>query len=162
MNTSLRNWATPMVIAAFTISAVTGVLMFFHKADGLVKPVHEWLSWLLVAGATIHTIANKKQFLAYLKRKSGVSIIAAGAIVTLMAIVVPMKGGSGNPVMKIAKGLSSAPLETVASAAQKTPEQAVQMLETRGIKVSDKHDNITSIAAANNKKDIEVLAMLFE
>ena len=37
-------------MGAFTLSAVTGVLMFFHLDSGLNKAAHEWLSWAMVGG----------------------------------------------------------------------------------------------------------------
>ncbi|UWX58120.1 hypothetical protein NY406_02270 [Chlorobaculum sp. MV4-Y] len=44
MKPTLKSCATPLIIATFVISAVTGILIFFHKEGGLIKPVHEWLS----------------------------------------------------------------------------------------------------------------------
>lgn len=41
MTPTLKSWATPLVIATFIISAVTGILMFFHQEIGLIKPVYE-------------------------------------------------------------------------------------------------------------------------
>ena len=48
-----RPWITPVVIGAFTLSAVTGVLMFFHLDSGLNKTAHEWLSWAMVIGVVL-------------------------------------------------------------------------------------------------------------
>jgi len=162
MKPSLKSWATPLVIAAFIISGITGILMFFHKGDGLVKPVHEWLSWALVAGGAFHTATHWNSFKAYFTRSSSVAIIASGAIIALAAIVVPMQGGGGNPAMKISKALAAAPLETVASVARQTPEQAIEKLQKQGIKVVDARESITAIARENGKKDIAVLSLLFE
>jgi len=47
----MREWATPVTIGAFGLIALTGVMLFFKVQYGMVKPVHEWLSWLLVIGA---------------------------------------------------------------------------------------------------------------
>jgi hypothetical protein len=162
MKPSLKSWATPLVIAAFIISGITGILMFFHKDDGLVKPVHEWLSWALVAGGAFHTVVHWNSFKAYFTRNSSIAIIASGAIIALAAIVIPMQGRGGNPAMKIGKALASAPLETVASVAKQTPEQAIEILQKKGIKVLNTQESIAAIATENNKKDIEVLSLLFE
>lgn len=35
-----REWATPVAAGAFLLSAVTGVLIFFHIDSGLNKFVH--------------------------------------------------------------------------------------------------------------------------
>jgi hypothetical protein len=162
MKPSLKSWATPLIIATFIISGITGILIFFHKGDGLVKPVHEWLSWALVAGGAFHTATHWNSFKAYFTRGSSMAIIATGAIIAIGAIVIPMQGGSGNPAMKISKALASAPLETVASVARQTPEQAIEKLQKMGIKVNNTQESISLIAKENGKKDIAVLSMLFE
>jgi hypothetical protein len=73
-----------------------------------------------------------------------------------------VQGGGGNPAMKISKALAAAPLETVASVARQTPEQAIEKLQKQGIKVVDTRESITAIARENGKKDIAVLSLLFE
>jgi|WetSurMetagenome_2_1015567.scaffolds.fasta_scaffold315095_2 hypothetical protein len=162
MKPTLKSWATPLVISAFTISAVTGVLMFFHKDEGLVKPVHEWLSWALVAGGVFHTAAHWKAFKSWFSRKSSLAIIATGAIVTITAIAVPSKGGHGNPFMRVNRTLSTASVETLAPVVKLTPEQAVAKLEQKGLKVDDASHSIKEIAVANGSEEQKVILALFE
>lgn len=57
-----REWATPLTIGIFTLMAVTGILMFFHLDKGLNKTAHEWLGWLLVAGADSKVKCNTLGF----------------------------------------------------------------------------------------------------
>ncbi|NTW88848.1 MAG: DUF4405 domain-containing protein, partial [Desulfobulbaceae bacterium] len=97
MKPTLKSWATPLIIATFIISAVTGVLIFFHQESGLIKPVHEWLSWALVTGGVLHTVANWKSFTNYFSRKAALAIISTGLIITIAAITVPSQGKGGNP-----------------------------------------------------------------
>lgn len=49
---------TPITAGAFLLSAVTGMLIFFHADSGAKKFVHEWLSWVLLAGAGLHVAVN--------------------------------------------------------------------------------------------------------
>ena len=53
-----REWATPVAAGAFLLSAVTGVLIFFHIDISLNKFVHEWLSWTLLGAVALHLAAN--------------------------------------------------------------------------------------------------------
>ena len=62
----MRKWATPITIGAFILSAATGIMLFFKLDLGLTKVVHEWLSWLLVAGTIFHVIANWRFMTSYL------------------------------------------------------------------------------------------------
>jgi hypothetical protein len=162
MKLTFSSWATPLVISAFIVSGVTGLMLFFHLEAGLVKPFHEWLSWAFVAGAVFHTAAHWKSFKSYFSRKTALAIISTGAIAVLAAIMIPSKGGHGNPFMKISATLASAPLETVAGVVHLTPEAAVEKLGKSGLKVADSNRSVKQIAAENGKKEIVVLQALFE
>jgi hypothetical protein len=61
-----REWVTPIAAGAFLLSAVTGVLIFFHVDSGLNKVVHEWLGWVLLGGVALHVIANFSGFRRHL------------------------------------------------------------------------------------------------
>ncbi|NTV01695.1 MAG: DUF4405 domain-containing protein [Chlorobiaceae bacterium] len=162
MKPTLKSWATPLIISAFIISGITGILLFFHKEGGLVKPAHEWLSWALVAGATLHTASHWKSFTGYFSKKSALAIISAGVVIAVASVTAPIQEGHGNPFMKAGKALASASVETVAPVARLTPAQAVEKLEKRGIRVGNPTESIKAIAATNGKKDAQVLEALFE
>ena len=81
---SLRQIATPLTIGAFILSAVTGVLMFFHLDIGLNKAAHEWVSWAVVVGVVLHLSVNFRAFRGYLKRPVARGLIA-GFVVLLAA-----------------------------------------------------------------------------
>ncbi len=61
---------TPLVIGAFLISAVTGMLMFFPLNSMLNKVVHEWLSWVMVIGVGLHVLLNVHAFKRYFKQNT--------------------------------------------------------------------------------------------
>ncbi|AOS83097.1 hypothetical protein BIU88_02415 [Chlorobaculum limnaeum] len=162
MKPTLKSWATPLVIATFIISAVTGILIFFHKEGGLIKPVHEWLSWALVTGGVLHTIANWKSFANYFSRKAALAIISTGLIITIAAITVPSQGKGGNPFMRVNRTLSTASVETLAPIVKLTPEQAVAKLEQKGLKVGNANQSIKEIATSNDSEAQKVILALFE
>jgi len=162
MKPTLKSWATPLIIATFIISAVTGVLLFFHIKGGLIKPVHEWLSWALVTGGVLHTVANWKSFTNYFSRKAALAIISTGLIVTIAAITIPTQGKGGNPFMRVNRTLSTASVETLAPIVKLSPEQAVSKLEQKGLKVGDAGQSIKAIATANGKEEQKVILALFE
>lgn len=39
--------------------------MFFHLDSGLNKTAHEWLSWAMVIGVTLHVLLNMPAFKRY-------------------------------------------------------------------------------------------------
>ncbi|MGB8247638.1 MAG: DUF4405 domain-containing protein [Chlorobium sp.] len=161
MSTSMKSWATPLAIGSFIILAVTGLLMFFKIEGGYIKPVHEWLSWLMVAGVVLHTVANWKAFLSYFSKIPAVSIISVAVVVTALAVFMPASREGGNPKMKMMKSIESARLETVAELAGKESGEIIATLAGNGISVSDPSMTIRQIAKANQKKEMEVLGLVF-
>lgn len=159
MSTTIKTWATPLAVGAFTISAVTGLLMFFDIEIGLVEPAHKWLSWLLVSGVILHLVSNWKQFTGYFSKKPAIGIMGAALIVTIVAVL-PMLGekeGKENPGKIAAYALGSSSLETVAQVIKITPAALVEQLGNKGIVVSNPSATVEQIARSNGKNPREVL-----
>ncbi|MEI6638132.1 MAG: DUF4405 domain-containing protein [Chlorobium sp.] len=159
MSASIKSWATPLAVGAFTISAVTGLLIFFDIEIGLVEPTHKWLSWLLVSGVALHVVSNWKQFTSYFSKKPAIGIIGAALIVTI-ASVLPVFGEKEekeNPAKMAAYALASSSIETVAQVVKTTPTALVEQLGKKGIVVNDTAATVEQIAKSNGKEPKEVL-----
>ena len=158
MSTTIRSWATPLAVGAFTISAVTGLLIFFDIEIGLGEPTHKWLSWLLVGGVGVHLVANWKQFTGYFSKKPALGIIAL-ALVTTIVSVLPIFGEEEkeSPAKLAAYALASSSLETVAQVVKTTPSALVDDLGKKGIVVKLSTDTVEQIAKSNGKEPKEVL-----
>ncbi|NTV17564.1 MAG: DUF4405 domain-containing protein [Chlorobiaceae bacterium] len=169
MTQTMKNWATPLAVGAFTISAVTGLLIFFDLELGIVEPVHKWLSWLLVTGVILHLISNWKQFTGYFSKKPAVVIIGTALIVTI-ASVLPIfgeddeekEGGKEKSGRVAAQLLESSSLETVALVIKTTPQLLVEQLGKSGIIVRDPSLTIQQIANSNKKNEKEVLGAVLK
>lgn len=160
MGAPMKSWATPLATGTFVILAVTGILMFFKIEAGYTKPVHEWLSWAMVAGVLLHIAANWKAFTGYFTRKPALAIIGAGLLLTILSIVMPARNEQ-NPRMKMTRALEKSKLETVAVVAGQKSESIILKLEQKGIAVESSAMSIREIAAKNGKKEMDVLAVIF-
>ncbi|MEI7695653.1 MAG: DUF4405 domain-containing protein [Chlorobium sp.] len=158
MSTTIRSWATPLAVGAFTISAVTGVLIFFDIEIGLVEPMHKWLSWLLVSGVALHLFANWKQFTGYFSKKPALGIIALALLTTIVSVL-PIFGEEEkeSPAKLAAYALASSSLETVAQVVKTTPTALVEELGKKGIVVKEATDTVEQIAKNNGKEPKELL-----
>lgn len=161
MKQTLKSWATPLAVGAFSISAITGILIFFDIEIGLVEPVHKWLSWLLVTAVLLHLISNWKQFVAYFSKKPALSIIGTALIISIASLL-PIfdeddeeKGGEhqGNIAVQL---LESSSLETIALVIKTTPKHLAEQLKKNGIIVKDESLTIQQIASSTgiNKKAV--------
>ena len=91
-----RPWITPVVIGAFGLSAVTGVLMFFHLDSGLNKTAHEWLSWAMVIGVLLHLLLNLNAFKRYFTQTTARVVMGVFALVLALSFI-PAGGAKSEP-----------------------------------------------------------------
>lgn len=165
MANNIRNWATPLATGAFIISAVTGVLIFFHIEVGLVEPVHKWLSWLLVVGIGLHAAANRKGFMSHFSRRAGLTTIGAAVLVTILSVSPFFKGGdeehNRKSIARAAVGiLEEAPLASVASLMGSTPAVLAERLGAKGITVDAPSMTLRQIDEQNARKKGEALSIV--
>jgi hypothetical protein len=168
MNTvPLKSWATPFAIGAFTISSVTGLLIFFDIEMGFVEPVHKWLSWLLVGSILFHVISNWKKFTGYFSQKTGRAVIVTALFITILSLL-PLFGndkkehGQESQGKTALKALEESSLETIALVIKTTPQNLVEQLAKSGIIVKDPSLTIQEIAKINGKIDKVVLGTLLQ
>lgn len=163
IGSNLRKWATPLTIGSFVVVGITGVLMFFHLDFGLIKPAHEWLSWLLVLGGIAHVIINWKAVLNYMTKPAGKLIIIAMLSIGALSFL-PIggaEGGGKGQSMKVVSALEKSQLTLVAQVAKTTPDALVEKLKAKGLEVKDSSQTIQEIASANQKKTLEILVLVF-
>lgn len=150
-----RPWITPVVMGAFLLSAVTGVLMFFHLDSGLNKTAHEWLSWAMVIGVGLHVLLNMPAFKRYLKQTTGRVVIGAFALVLALSFI-PAGGGGGSepgfapPVRALAK----APITVLAQVAGTSTEDVKAKLLAQGLTVTSDQQSVADLVGPDLRKQI--------
>ncbi len=158
----MREWATPFTIGAFALTAITGILLFFKVNFGLIKPAHEWLSWLLVFGTAFHLVVHWRPTLQYFTRPQGKGILFVFSLL-ICASFLPV-GGGGNrkhPSNAVAEALLHVPLSTVALAANHSLDETREMLKAQGGILTDRVQTVQEVAGGDNKRAMELLTVLF-
>ncbi len=158
----LQAWATPLTIGAFALSAVTGIMIFFHVQVGIVKVLHEWFSWCLVIGGLFHVLGSWQPFTRHFSRPLGKVIVAVFAVLIVVSFL-PLGGGQrkGMPPQKLAGMLSNTPIAAVAVVAAHQPDELIKELASKGILIEGKEQTIREIAKANGKQNVEILDLIF-
>lgn len=154
-----RPWITPVVMGAFLLSAVTGVLMFFHLDSGLNKTAHEWLSWAMVIGVGLHVLLNMPAFKRYLKQTTGRVVIGAFALVLALSFI-PAGGSSGSepgfapPVRALAK----APITVLAQVAGTSTDDVRAKLQAQGLTVTSDQQSVADLVGPDLRKQIGTIS----
>ncbi len=157
-----QEWVTSLTIGSFAVTAFTGILIFFHLNIGLVKPAHEWLSWLFVLGAAGHVFFHWRACARHLAGPVG-RIAAAGALLVLVVALLPLGASRRTPpAMRAADALLRTPVATVARVAKCSPEQVVHRLQAQGIEVASPEQTLEAIARENDAQPLEILNAVLE
>ena len=158
---SFKTAATPVVIGSFMLTAVTGVLMFFHLDSGLNKVAHEWLSWAFLAGALWHISINWKPFSRYWQQRTALTIIALFAVL-LAASFVPIKGKADGkpPFIAPIQAMARAPLPTLAPVLGLDMPTLRAQLHSQGIEVQSDTQSVEALVGSDVRKQVDVLAKL--
>lgn len=157
----LQVWAGPLVIGAFAVMAVSGVMMFFHLNGGAVKFAHEWLGWLMVIGGVAHVLVNWQSFLKYFRKPIGAVIVASIVALGLVSLC-PFGGSTGRPpFMNVAKALEQSSLSVVAQVVNRDVQTVMHDLTANGLRVQHERQTLADIAAENDRPSMEVVACVF-
>ena len=156
-----RPWITPVVIGAFLLSAVTGVLMFFHLDSGLNKTAHEWLSWAMVIGVTLHVLLNMPAFKRYFNQNTGRTVMGAFAIVLALSFI--PAGGSGGSEPGFAppvRALAKAPITVLAQVAGTSTEDMKAKLQATGLTVTSDQQSVADLVGGDLKAQIGTMTQV--
>jgi hypothetical protein len=153
-----RPWITPVVIGAFFLSAVTGVLMFFHLDSGLNKTAHEWLSWAMVIGVSLHLLLHLPAFKRYFTQTSGRVVIGLFAAVLALSFI-PAGGAGGEPgFAPPVRALAKAPIPVLAQVAGTSTEDVKAKLQAQGLTVTSDQQSVADLVGPDLRKQIATIA----
>jgi hypothetical protein len=156
-----RSWVTPITAGAFLLSGVTGILIFFHMDTGANKFVHEWLGWLLLAGATLHVVVNYAGLKSHLATLRGQLLIGIFAVALLVSFIPVGSGLDEPPFIPPIRALSQTPLTTLAQVAQVTPDQLREKLSQAGFQSTSDQQTLSDLVGPDTRKQMHVMESIF-
>lgn len=153
-----RPWITPVVIGVFGLSAVTGVLMFFHLDSGLNKTAHEWLSWAMVIGVSLHVLLNLPAFKRYFTQTTGRVVIGLFALVLALSFI-PAGGSGGEPgFAPPVRALAKAPITVLAQVAGTSTDEVKAKLQAQGLTVTSDQQSVADLVGGDLRQQIGAMS----
>lgn len=156
----LRIWATPLTIGSFFLMSATGVLMFFEWERGLMTVVHQWFSWLFLAGAGGHIATNFLPFKNHLKSRWGRASVNAFMVILVASFFSWGLITGPQLVIPIEQALVHAPLSALASVTRTTPDVLLGRLKLHGI-IATSQQSIRDLSGKHGKSEERLLAIVF-
>lgn len=148
-----REWATPIVMGAFTLSAVTGVAMFFGFKTQTSFTIHEWLGLTFVVGGLTHITVNFAAYKRYLKQPLALTIVLIYVALTVAAFLpLAPKRPANNPLTKMLNALQQASLIELAPVFEQSPQVLVDRLRAAGFQIESAGQSITDFAGADEQR----------
>lgn len=159
----VSRYATPLITGLFVISLVTGIALFFHICPTGFRPMHEWLSLVLLLPFVLHIWKNWRPFLAYFRR-APMLIALAGSLAVGALFLLPIGGADagGPPQFVLAQKVLGGTVEQVAPLLGLTPADLTGRLTAAGFAVSDPEISLHQIAVSAGKSDAELAETLVE
>lgn len=131
---ALREWATPLALGAFFLSAATGLVIFFGYPVGMNKFAHEWLGWALVAGVVLHAGLHWGALKRHLGRPLGQGLV--GLFVILFGLSFLPKPEDPNhkysPYFLASEAMLDAPLSLAVQVAKTDLDLVLTRLRAAG------------------------------
>lgn len=142
-----REWATPVVMGAFTLSGVTGIAMIFGFKTQTGFTIHQWLGLTFFLGGLAHITVNFPAYKRHLKQRLGLTIVLV-YVAFLIAAFLPLapKRPVDNPLTKMLIALQEAPLNDLARMFKETPQVLMSRLQSAGYQVKSADQTIADIA----------------
>lgn len=162
MTLTLRSWATPLVAGSFLIMAASGVLIFFHLDPGMMKSVHEFAGFAMVAGGIAHLALNWRAFTTYFRRPLAKAIMGLGVVVLgLSAFSFGSAAQSPRAVMEaMSARIAGAPLELVAELSGKTEGDVIAALVAQGLEATPQ-STIADLAGDDPERRLQAIQAVF-
>lgn len=156
-----REWATPVVMGAFTLSGLTGVALFFGWKSQTTLTIHEWLGLTFALGGLAHITVNFPAFTRHLKQPLARVIVVIYVMLTIAAFL-PLAPArpTNNPMTKLLDVLQQAPLNDMAHVFKVEPQILVERLQAAGFQVTSSEQSVADVAGSEFEQQVRALGAL--
>lgn len=156
---ALRRWATPLTIVTSVLVGISGVMMFFHLGEGLIKGMHEWIGLLMVAAVVTHIVVHVKPFKRHFSQRAALSVMFAVLLVS--GSLLDFGDGGGSPVMAVIHSVEAAPVSMLAELQQVSPQVLLDKLAAAGYESVSLDMSINVLAEQHQMHPKELLGIVY-
>lgn len=143
----LNKYATVLAIVSSFVMMVSGVLIFFHIGESLLKNMHEWIGLVFVVAITLHIIKNLKPFTtAFAKMRTRVASVITVIIVILFITSASLNPGGGHPIKQFINLTTKAPISSLAPLIGISEDEMKGRFKLAGFDNMQKNQSIQEIA----------------
>ncbi len=157
---SARRIITPITGALSLVIGISGVMLFFHLGEGLVKELHEWLGMAFALVILLHLTLNWKAFKQHFTKTPawiGTSIVTAASVVLLSSSLFTQHE---NPMHSVIHSVETAAISDLAPIFKISPAEMVQRLSQAGVAVETGRETLQELAGKSGVETRRLIASL--
>jgi uncharacterized membrane protein SirB2 len=155
-----RKVITPIIGALSLVIGISGVMLFFHFGEGLVKGVHEWLGMAFALVMMIHLALNWKAFKQHFRKPAawaGTAVVTAISVVFLAAsLFIP----NDNPMRSVIHSIETVAVSDLAPVFKLTPSQMATRLNQAGAEIETGRETLQELAGKSGVEPRSLIAAL--
>ena len=157
MSAQFKKYITAISAALFLVVAVSGLAMFFHVGEDLVKEMHQWLAVIFVAAIGLHIFRNWGGMMTYVRRRTIMAPVALAALAAAAFIVPAALSGGEDPRHILMQSLQEAKLADLGRVLDVPADSLVARLEKEGFTVGSSEQRLSEIASGSGKPPMAAL-----
>lgn len=157
MKERFKKSVTAVSAALFLIVAASGVAMFFHVGEGLVKEMHEWLALVFVLAVGLHVFRNWGGMVTYFRRRTILTPLAVALVVAAAFIIPAGLSSDSKPVPALFQTLENARLTDLGRVLDVPTEFLAAELKQQGFVVNSSQQRLAEIASTSDRPPQEAL-----
>ncbi len=152
-----RTWSTPLIMGCALVVASSGVMLFYHLGEGLIKSMHEWLGLLFAFAIVLHVLNHLTPVSRYLKNTQALVVIAL--VLSLAGGWIAVNGSTEeHPAKRLLAKVESAPLAAVAPLQNETAGDLIARLRKAGFTVEDEQQSLVDVAQQNSSSPLAIIS----
>jgi hypothetical protein len=156
----VRRIITPITGALSLVIGLSGVMLFFHLGEELVKNLHEWLGMAFAVAILAHLSLNWTAFKQHFRKPAawtGFAVVSAICIIFLAAsISIPHH----NPGRGIMHSIETAAISDLAPIFKISPSEMVKRLDQAGVKIETGRETIQELSGESGVEPRRLIAAL--
>ncbi len=156
-----RRFVTPVTGVLSLVIGVSGVMLFFHVGEGLVKGVHEWLGMAFAVAMLVHLAMNWKAFKHHFRKPAawfGTTIVSAISVMFLVASL--SSEPHANPTRSILQGIETAEVYDLAPVFKLSQSELTQRFGQAGVEIETGHESLRELAGKSGVDTRRLIAVL--
>jgi uncharacterized protein DUF4405 len=162
VSAQFKKYITAVSAALFLIVAASGLAMFFHVGEDLVKEMHEWLAVIFVAAIGLHILKNWGGMKTYFRRGTIIAPVALALLAAAAFIVPASLSGHSNPVPALFQTLENAKLADLGRVLDVPADSLSAALKQQGFVVHSPDQRLAEIASGSDRPTMAALMTVLE